>query len=256
MSGHVTATVAIALRTWRKTLRRPVVLSFSLLQPLIWMGLFGFLFSRYRLPAGATELRYLDYLAPGVCGMTVLFGATQSGVTWIRDLQTGFLARLLRAPAGGAPVLTGKLLADLVRLLVQAGIVLAAAAALGADLRPSATGVLVAGIGLTAFGAAMVSLSTTVALVARAPEPMATFVHLINMPLLFTSTALVPAAQMPHWLAAVARLNPLSWAVDAWRGAWIAGTPPAGDRIVLLVVLAIVLHLVARRQLRRVATLA
>src|SRR5215813_1034175 len=113
---------AVCRRTWLKTFRRPVVLTFSFFQPLMWMLFFGFLFHRYGLDElnkimqarGVREqpLAYLDFLVPGVSIMTVLFGASQSGIGWIRDLQTGFLLRMLLCPVGSTAVLLGKLLAD------------------------------------------------------------------------------------------------------------------------------------------------
>jgi ABC-2 type transport system permease protein len=202
-----------------------VLLVFSLGQPLIWMLFFGFLFQRYQvaLPAGMT---YLDFLAPGVSAMTVLFGASQVGIGWVRDLQTGFLPRLLNTPASPVSILAGKLLADVARLVVQALVVLALAVVLGARLRTTSGSLLSGLIVLALFGAAFSALSCAIALRARAQEAMATYVHLVNMPLLFTSTALVPRREMPAWLAAAARWNPLSLAVDAWRGALLQGAPP------------------------------
>ena len=70
---------AVAWRSWLTTWRRPVPLAFSLGQPLIWMLFFGFLFQRYRLDLGS-QLAYLDFLAPGVSVMTILFGASQAGI--------------------------------------------------------------------------------------------------------------------------------------------------------------------------------
>ena len=86
------------LRTWLKTLRRPVLLTFSLVQPLLWMLIFGFLFQRFALDPGAGR-PYLDFLLPGVCAMTVLFGASPAGIMVVRDLQTGFLQRMALASA-------------------------------------------------------------------------------------------------------------------------------------------------------------
>lgn len=217
----------VALRTLRKSGRRPVLLSFSLAQPLVWMLFFGFLFERFAVQGHG---RYLDFLAPGVCGMTVLFGASQSGIGFIRDLQTGFLARLAAAARGPHPLLAGKIGADVARLFLQAVLVLALAAALG--FRPQLTWALLpAALPLALFGAAMSCLSSAFALRARTQEAMAAYVHLCNMPLLFTSTALVPGRQMPGWLAGVARCNPLTLAVDAWRGALLEGVPPAWPQL-------------------------
>lgn len=247
---------AVCRRTWIKVLRRPVVLTFSLGQPLIWMLLFGFLFQRYRVVELDAGLDYLDFLAPGVAGMTVLFGASQSGVGWIRDLQTGFLPRWLQAPASHHQLLLGKLLADVGRLLVQAGVVLLLALLLGARLHPQWTALPSALAALALFAAAMSGVSTAIALRARAPEALATFVHLVNMPLLFTSTALVPHRQMPDWLAAVARCNPLTLAVEVWRDALLGGPALAVARSLLtLLALAAVTYALAARELRRCAAL-
>lgn len=246
---------AVAWRTWILVWRRPVLLTFSLGQPLVWMLFFGFLFQRFPLPAGFREgTAYLDFLAPGVSVMTLLFGASQSGIGWIRDLSTGFLPRMLNTPASPAAVLAGKLVADVARLLLQAGAVLALALLLGARLsfRPAAA--VPALLCLALFAAAFAALSCAVALQVRAQEAMATFVHLVNLPLLFTSTALVPRANMPHWLAALARANPLSLTVDVWRKALLAGEPPALAGTVLpLAALAALLFLLALGRMRRAA---
>ncbi|MEP7010670.1 MAG: ABC transporter permease [Acidobacteriota bacterium] len=230
-TGHTAlpldAVRAVARRTTRAVLRRPVLLTFSLGQPLIWMLFFGFLFHRFQLdPSGHTT--YLDYLAPGVSVMTLLFGASQSGIGWIRDLQTGFLPRLLAAPAGPAPILAGKLAADVARLVVQALVVLLLARLLGAHLLWAPAASAIALLYLALFAAAFAALSSILAFVTRSQEGMATFVHLVNMPLFFTSTALVPHRVMPDWLSAIARFNPLSVTVDAWRGALLAGENPGG----------------------------
>ena len=247
---------AICRRTWTQTARRPVLLTFSFAQPLMWRGFFGFLFQRYRLLDLGGAVSYLDFLTPGVCAMTVLFGASQAGVGWIRDLQTGFLPRLLNTPASHHALLAGKLLADVARLLAQALVVVVLALLLGARLSPAWPAVLPAGLCLALFALAFASLSSALALRTRAQEAMAAFVHLVNLPILFTSTALVPARHMPDWLAAAARWNPLTLAVDAWRGALLFGeAPSAAGQILPLAVLAMVLYTVAAREMRDVGAL-
>lgn len=237
---------AVARRTWTITWRRPVLLTFSLGQPLVWMLFFGFLFERFPL-AGT---RYLDFLAPGVSVMTVLFGASQSGIGWIRDLNTGFLQRMLGTPAPSSAILAGKVLADAARLLLQSAAVLLLALALGARLHFDPAALLAGLVCLALFAVAFSCLSAAFALQVRAQEAMATFVHLVNMPLLFTSTALVPRAQMPGWLAAVSRFNPLTLAVDAWRGALLRGEMPAFRSLLLLAALAAALFLFALGRMR------
>lgn len=238
---------AVAWRTWTITRRRPVLLTFSLGQPLVWMLFFGFLF--YRFPVGE-GMGYLDFLAPGVSVMTVLFGASQSGIGWIRDLNTGFLQRMLGTPAPTSAILAGKVLADVARLLLQSAAVLLLALVLGARLRPDPAALLAGLVCLALFAVAFSCLSAAFALQVRAQEAMATFVHLVNMPLLFTSTALVPRGQMPGWLAAISRLNPLTLAVDAWREALLSGAMPPLRSALLLGALAAALFLFALSRMR------
>ena len=246
----------ICLRTWTNIARRPVLLTFSFAQPLMWMGFFGFLFQRYRLTDWGGAMAYLDFLAPGVCTMTVLFGASQSGIGWIRDLRSGFLPRMLNTPASHHALLFGKILADVLRLLGQALAVLLLALVLGARLAPAAAAALPAGLCLALFAAAFSSLSCALGLRTRVQESMAAFVHLVNLPILFTSTALVPMRQMPEWLAAAARWNPLTLTVDAWRGALLFGeTPSVSGQLLPLAILAGVLYGIAAREMGRSAEL-
>ena len=237
---------AVWWRTWLKTARRPVVLTFSFVQPMMWILFFGFLFQRFDVGLVLHGVRYLDFLVPGVCAMTVLFGASQSGIGLIRDMQTGFLQRLFAAPANPGLVLCGKLLADVARLLAQAAVIGLLGLVVGAKLHLTLAGLGAALLALGLFAIAFCSLSCVVAMKTGAQESMATFVHLVNMPLLFTSSALVPARQMPDWLAAISRVNPLTLAVDASRDALLLGEfGSLGRALMLLTAVGIVLLAIA-----------
>ena len=219
---------AIFLRSWRGTLRHPVTLTFSLLQPMMWMLFFGFLFYRNRIVELDAELTYIDFLLPGVCCMTVLFGASQSGVAYIRDIQQQLLGRMLQTPASRVALLGGKLAADTVRLLLQALVVFALGTLMGAHWQLEPALLLRAVLLLILFAVSFCAISSAVALLTRRNEAMASFVHFINMPLLFTSSVLVPVRQMPTWLEHIASSNPLSHVVDTLRAALLPGwqAPP------------------------------
>jgi ABC transporter DrrB family efflux protein len=243
--------LAVFKRTWIKTLRRPVALTFSLAQPLMWMLFFGFLFQRYALDDLPAGIRYLDFLVPGICAMTVLFGASQSGIELIRDMQNRFLDRIISTPASKLMIMGGKISADVSRLIIQAFLVLLLGLILGAKLQFSVWPLLYMASSLLLFGIAFCSLSCWIALKARSQENMATFVHLVNMPMLFTSTVLVPSKQMPDWLAVIARFNPLSLVVNNSRTALLLGdTPPLQTSTLPLLIIAGLLFLLATFTLR------
>jgi ABC-2 type transport system permease protein len=240
-----------ALRGWRRTLRRPVPLTFSFVQPLFWMLIFGFLFHRFTLGPAYAGFTYLDFVLPGICAMTVLFGASQAGIAIVRDLQTGFIQRMVRSSAHPAWIMTGTAGADIVRLLGQAVVVALLGTALGATLHVDAMAVAMAALALGLFALAYASLSCWIALKTRAQESMAAFVHVVNMPLLFTSTALVPSRQMPPWLETIARWNPLSLVANALRDALLlARTPDRADILPLLLLAAILFPLAASAMAR------
>lgn len=248
---------AMMARTWSKTFRRPVSLTFSLFQPLMWMALFGFLMQRFPLGELERPVSYITFLLPGICAMTVLFGASQSGVGLIRDMQTGMLQRMLATPAPRWALHAGRVVADSLRLLGQAAIVAALGIALGAEMDLDVSAVLNGALLLFLFALALCSLSHTVALVARRQETMATFVHVINMPLFFTSTALVPQKLMPAWLASVSAWNPLTLAVDGVRGPFIFQTTVLWQSHMLpLAVLAALLFLIALFLLGRATSIS
>jgi ABC-2 type transport system permease protein len=186
--------------------------------------------------------------------MTVLFGASQAGIELVRDLQTGFAQRMARATAYPGWMLGGKLAADVSRLLAQALVVGIIGKLIGARLWMDWGAVLVSALGLALFALAYASLSCWIALKTRAQESMAVFVHVVNMPLLFTSTALVPARQMPEWLAAVARWNPLTLVADALRTSLLFGRMPDTGRLLPpLLLLAILCFAGARRAMAKAA---
>jgi ABC-2 type transport system permease protein len=238
-----------ALRSWVKTLRRPVPLTFSFVQPLFWILIFGFLFHRFTLGPEYAGFSYLDFLLPGICAMTVLFGASQAGIALVRDLQTGFLQRMVRSSMHPVWILTGKIAAEATRLLLQAFVVALVGISLGARVRITFLALLLALVALALFALAYASLSCWVALKAKAPESMAVFVHLVNMPLLFTSTALVPAHQMPAWLETLARWNPLSLVANGLREALLLGQMPDAATLLPLLVISAFFFVLASRKM-------
>ena len=236
-----------ALRSWLKTICRPVPLTFSFVQPLFWMLIFGFLFHRFTLGPEYEGLSYLDFLLPGICAMTVLFGASQAGIAIVHDLQTGFLQRMVRSSMHPVWILTGKIVAEVTRLLLQAFVVGLLGIALGARVRIDPLALFVALVALAFFALAYSSLSCWVALETKAQESMAVFVHVVNIPLLFTSTALVPLSQMPAWLEALARWNPLSLVANGLREALLLGQMPDAANLLPLLAIGAFLFALASR---------
>lgn len=245
MGGWIILKV-VYTRTWLKTLRRPVVLIFSFVQPMMWMLFFGFLFHRYALDSIGEGLSYIDFLVPGVCAMTVLFGASQSGISMIFDMRSHFFTRMVSTPADARLILAGKILSDVSRLLAQAAVVCGLGWLVGARMNMAIGPVFQALLALGLFAATFCCMSCLIAMKSQSQESMAVFVHVVNMPVLFTSSALVPVKQMPEWLEGIARWNPLTVAVDICRNALLFGERgSAGNGLILLSILALLMFFIA-----------
>ena len=243
---------AVAVRTIRRVIRRPVLLSLSFLQPLMWMLLFGFVMQRFPdedLPGG---LDYQDFLVPGVCGMTIVFGASQCGIGFIRDLQTGFLPRVLTTPAPISAILAGKIAADTFRILIQSALVFCLGLVLGARFPVVTVMIFPAILSYALLCVALCGVSCWIAAVAKKPEVMGTYVHVVNMPMIFTSIALVPYKSMPSWLETIAAANPLSLAVRTMRLALTDDGTFAVSSLAFLLAFAVISPIGAARALKGV----
>jgi ABC-2 type transport system permease protein len=134
---------------------------------------------------------------------------------------------------------------------LQAFLVALLGIALGARLWIDPLALLVALVELALFALAYASLSCWVALETKAQESMAVFVHIVNIPLLFTSTALVPLSQMPTWLETLARWNPLSLVANGLREALVLGQMPDAANLLLLLAISAGIFALALRTISK-----
>ena len=213
---------ALAEMELRKLCHDPTELATRAIQPALWLLIFGEVFTRvHAIPTG--NLRYLDFMAPGILAQSVLFIAIFYGlaVIWERDL--GLVHKLLVSPASRVALVLGKALSAGVRGLAQAGIVYLLAWLLGVkmDWHPLALlGVTV----VVLLGAATFStFSLIIACLVKTRERFMGIGQVLTMPLFFASNAIYPIAIMPAWLKVLAYVNPLTYEVDAMRALMIQG---------------------------------
>jgi len=220
-------------RDFRRWLRGRVNVLSTLILPAAWL-----IFVGLALPIRFTD-NYLDFIAPGILVLTMLGASLQGGSLLMFDKVLGYLQKFLALPAPRESILFGKILFITLRGLIQTTVILAIAILLGANfLNP----VLIASIYvvLFIFGILLSSVMATIALKIEDHDSYAAINAMISMPLFFTSSALMPYDQMPGWLAILARLNPVSYAIDAIRDLQ-AGIFPATTLIGLLIGAALVL---------------
>jgi ABC-2 type transport system permease protein len=249
VGAFVLESLAIAGVELRKLRRDPTELLTRAVQPALWLLVFGEVFTRVRaIPTG--DLSYLAFMAPGVLAQSVLFAAIFFGIAVIWERDLGIIHKLLVSPAYRGALVTGKALSAGLRGLAQGVIIYVLALAMGIHLR-FAPLALVSVVAVVMLGSAVfATFSLIVACVVKTRERFMGIGQVLTMPLFFASNAIYPLAIMPPWLRAVARVNPLSYMVDALRGAMIQGGQyvfgAATDIAVLVGVFAVLLTIAAR----------
>ncbi len=240
----------------RKLRHDPSELLTRAVQPALWLLVFGQVFTRIRaIPTG--DLRYLDFMAPGILAQSVLFISIFYGISIIWERDLGIVHKFLVTPTPRAAIVAGKALSAGVRGLSQAVIVYALAAALDVKIawNPLA---LLGVVAVVILGAALFStFSLIVACVVKTRERFMGIGQIMTMPLFFASNAIYPIAIMPGWLQVISRGNPLTYEVDALRALMLAGGASTYGVWVDLLVLAGATTLlvgVAGRLYSRVAT--
>jgi len=233
----------------RKLRHDPTELLTRAIQPALWLLVFGEVFTRiHAIPTG--DLRYLDFLAPGVLAQSVLFIAIFYGIAVIWERDLGLVHKLLVSPASRAALVLGKALSAGVRGLSQACIVYLLAWLLGVKMNWHPLALL--GVAMTVLlGAAVFStFSLIIACIVKTRERFMGIGQILTMPLFFASNAMYPIAIMPDWLKAVAHVNPLTYEVDAMRALMIQGGVTSygigADFAVLLLALAALTTISAR----------
>lgn len=215
-------TAAVTDAEVHKLMRDPTELFARAVQPVLWLALFGQVFSQVRgIPTG--NLRYLDYMAPGILAQSILFSAIFYGIAIIWERDLGIVHKLLVTPAHRSALVLGKAVAAGLRGLVQATVVYLVAIALQVDIRWEPLPMLTVAAGVFIGSCIFSTFSLVIACIVKTRERFMGIGQLLTMPLFFASNAIYPLDLMPAWLKTIAVLNPLTYLVDALRGTMIVG---------------------------------
>jgi len=246
---------ALTNRELKKWYKNPYLFILSIIQPLIWMALFGramnigaiFTSNPIALPPSLISLippqvlpqfeqalsnvsttimentfgttDYFSYMSVGIVSFVVLFTTMFSGMSIVWDRRLGFLNKVLSTPVARGSILMSKVFNAVIRSIIQAAIVLGFAFALGLTVGPDFTPFNLLGVFAAVFLISMGLSSIFIAIAIRSTrwETQMAVMNLLNLPLLFASNALFPTKLMPDWLQPVTKINPITYATDATR---------------------------------------
>jgi ABC-2 type transport system permease protein/oleandomycin transport system permease protein len=219
--GRLGATVSdwwvLTKRNLVTYLRKPDLLVFSTIQPVMFVLLFVFVFGgafERILPA---DVSYVDFLMPGIFVQTAIFAATQTGVGLADDLQKGLIDRFRSLPMARSAVLAGRTAADTVSVAFQTVLMLIVAYLVGYRLHEGGLEALLAFALIIAVGYVVTWIAAFAGLALKTIEAVQAALFTIVFPFVFVSSAFVPVATFEPWLQPIARNNPVTIWVNTVR---------------------------------------
>jgi ABC-2 type transport system permease protein len=216
----VRQTMYMTVRHLRELWRQPWFVGVTLVQPVIWLLLFGTLFKKViEIPGFHAHGSYIGFLVPGVVAMSALFSSGWSGMALIEDLNRGVTDRFLVSPVRREALILGRLVKEAVVVLIQSVIIVGLALLVGATFPGGVGGIAVLLAVSALLGGAFGALSNGFALLMRQEEALIGAVQFVLLPLTFASSAFLASNLIPHGIRVVSDFNPLNWAVVAGRAA-------------------------------------
>jgi ABC-2 type transport system permease protein len=207
----------ITTRYLRAFLRQPYYIAGTLVQPIIWLLLFGQLFKGVAEIPGFTAGSYIAFLTPGIVVMSAMLSTGWSGTSYVIDMERGVMDRFLVSPVRRGALIGGELVYQAVMVLVQSLIILGLGFLVGARFAGGLVSILILLACTMLLGTAFASFSNALALVLRKQESVIAANVTLVLPLTFLSSIFLPVNLMPQWMQDFAKFNPVNWAVEAGR---------------------------------------
>ena len=246
-SEVVTDSRVMAQRQLRKMLRRPVMIVFAFVQPVMFVLLFRYVFGG---AINTGDIDYVNFLMPGIIVQTAVFGALITGIGLTEDLKAGVVDRLRSLPMSRSAVLFGRTAADAVMNVLTLTVMLLVGVAVGFRPDQPVYDIALAILLVLGFSYVFSWISAFIGLSVKDPETAQSAGFIWVFPLTFVSSAFVPSDSMPGVLQAFAEVNPVTLAVDAARALMIgegeALEPALGTLAWLVGLLAIFVPLAVR----------
>ncbi len=231
----------------RKIRHDPTELWTRVIQPALWLLVFGVTFNNIRAMHSG-DFSYLQFITPGILAQSVLFISIFYGITVVWERDVGIITKLLSTPSPRSSIVLGKSIAAGLRGIFQAMMIFALALLLGVKIRFDLPDILGVFAVVILFAMCFSSLSMLLASFMKTRDRMMGISQALTMPLFFASNAIYPISIMPTWLQYISIANPLSYVVDAIRSMLLVGTYnnlPI-DILVLLLSTAVFLLLASR----------
>ena len=211
------------IRHVKTQIRMKIWIFMNLFQPILWLLLFTQVFKSLSDLPGMGDTSYLQFFAPGVVVMTVMFGSAWTGMGMLHDIDMGILSKMLATPVTRVSIISSRVIASMLVLVVQALVIFALAMIMGVNVATGIAGVLLSIIIVSLLGLGFAAFSNGLALLFRRPEPLMGVINFVSLPMMFLSSTMMPSSLLPDWLDIVRRFNPVDYAVVGVRGLVLEG---------------------------------
>jgi ABC-2 type transport system permease protein/oleandomycin transport system permease protein len=216
----VSDTLVLARRNLLVWARVPAYLVFTVIQPVMFVLMFRYVFGgAIKVPGGD----YVDFLMPGIIGQTAAFASFATAIALAQELKKGVIDRLRSMPMARSAVLTGRLLADTGRMLVTILIIVAVGYAVGFRFHDGVIPAILMVVLATVFGLAICLIAAFTGLAIGDEESVQAFGLIWLFPITFLSSAFVPISSMPGWLQAFANNQPVTYVINTMRALALGG---------------------------------
>ncbi|MEV6761970.1 ABC transporter permease [Streptomyces sp. NPDC051105] len=256
MSNALSQTWYMTQRQLLVFARQPAYAVITLIQPVIWLFLFGNLFKKVVELGGFGTTSYLDYLVPGVVVMSALSSNMWAGMGTLEEIQRGTLNRFLTTPVSRAALMNGNVVNNGLVTAGQSLIIVLLGLLGGADYPGGIGGIAVLVVAAVLLGTVFGALSNALGMLVRERESIIGINTFLLLPLTFLSSAFMAPSQMPGWMRHISDFNPLDWAMVAGRSAMSADPDPGavlgrGGALLALAVAAVWLSIRTFRSYQR-----
>jgi ABC-2 type transport system permease protein len=231
-------TWTIFSRSMRLSLRQPLWVAIGLMQPILYLTLFGPLLQNIAATSGFQGDAWQVFV-PGLLVQLGIFGGLFVGFGIIAEWRSGVIERQLVTPASRNAIITGRSLRDVVVIVVQAAVLVGCAFLLG--LRVPAGALLIGLVLVALLGAAFSFISNAIGIATKSEDALAPMVNTLALPILLLSGILLPMSIAPQWLQIVSNFNPFKHIVEALRAVFLGdfGNPIVWIGLLLAVVLVV-----------------
>ncbi len=206
------------LREMKRFVRAKSRIIGTLAMPLFFLAFLGFGFRTMVLPGVSEDIDYIDYIVPGIIGMTMLFTSMFAGISVLWDREFGFLKEIMVAPVKRISIVLGRIAGGMTTAFIQGMMILIIAVVMGFEIVGIGS-ILISMVFMLLIATTFIGLGLIFASKMKDIHGFSLVMNFVIFPVFLLSGALFPIDNLPEWIRVLSYVDPLTYGVDGMRGA-------------------------------------